>query len=88
MRRAALLLLLVVAVVPTGCAGAEGRQAQELLDDAEEAFAALDTYELGGTMTMATPLGEVTVQMHVVVDQPAGAMLMTMRSDESPASRG
>lgn len=88
MRRAALLLLLAVAVVPAGCAGAEGRQAQELLDDAEEAFAALDTYELGGTMTMATPIGEVAVQMHVAVDQTAGAILMTMRSDELPGVSG
>lgn len=84
MRRAVLLLALALSIASAGCAGAEGRQAQQLLDEAEQAFAELDTYRLGGTMTMKAPLGEVAVEMHVSVDQQAGAMLMTMRADELP----
>ena len=84
MRRAVLLLALVLSIASTGCAGAEGRQAQELLDNAEQAFAELETYALGGTMTMKTPLGQVAVDMHVSIDQQAGAMLMTMRADDLP----
>ena len=59
MRRAALVLALALATITAGCAGAEGRQAQELLDEAELAFAGLETYTLGGTMTMETPLGDL-----------------------------
>jgi hypothetical protein len=84
MRRAALVLLLLLATVSAGCAGAEGRQAQELLDEAEQAFAELETYTLGGTMTMETPLGEVAVELNASVDQQEGAMLMTMRADDLP----
>jgi hypothetical protein len=84
MRRAALLLVLALSIASAGCAGAEGRQAQELLDEAEQAFAGLETYELGGTMTMKTSLGEVAVQIHASIDQQAGAMLMTMRADDLP----
>jgi hypothetical protein len=84
MRRAALVLALVLATVTAGCAGAEGRQAQELLDEAEQAFAELDTYTLGGTMTMETPLGELAVELRASIDQQAGAMLMTMRADDLP----
>ena len=84
MRRTALILALVVATVTAGCAGAEGRQAQQLLDEAERAFAGLETYTLGGTMTMETPLGDLAVELKASVDQQAGAMLMTMRADDLP----
>jgi hypothetical protein len=84
MRRAVLVLALVLSVASAGCAGAEGRQAQELLDESEQAFAGLETYKLGGTMRMTTPLGELAVDMHVAIDQKAGAMLMTMSADDLP----
>ncbi|MGZ8244948.1 hypothetical protein [Methylomagnum sp.] len=88
MRRALLVLTLALSVASAGCAGAEGRQAQELLDEAEQAFAGLDTYTLGGTMRMTTPLGEVAVRMRATVDQDAGAMLMTMKADDLPGFSG
>lgn len=84
MRRAALIVFLALSVVTAGCVGPEGRQAQELLDDAEQAFAELETYGLGGTMTTETPRGELAVDMHVSVDQQTGAMLMTMSADDVP----
>jgi hypothetical protein len=80
--------MLALSVASAGCAGAEGRQAQELLDEAEQAFAELDTYTLGGTMTMTAPVGEVAVRMRVTVDQDAGAMLMTMEADDLPGFPG
>ena len=86
MRKALLVLALVASVVSAGCAGPEGRQAQQLLDEAEQAFAELDTYRLGGTMRMTTPVGAVAVKMNVAVDQKAGAMLMTMSSDDLPGA--
>ena len=70
--------------VAAGCAGPEGRQAQGLLDDAEAAFGELDTYTLGGTMTMETPVGKIAVEMRASVDQQDGAMLMTMSAADLP----
>ena len=58
------------------------------MEDAEQAFAELDTYGLDGTMTMAMPRGEVAVDMHVSIDQQEGAMLMTMSADDLPGFPG
>ncbi len=84
MRKAVLVLALVLSVASAGCAGLEGQKAQELLDEAEQAFVELETYSLGGTMTMETPEGDFAVQMRVAIDQQAGTMLMTMRGVDLP----
>jgi hypothetical protein len=84
MRRSLLALLLALSVASAGCVGAEGRKAQELLEESERAFAGLETYKLGGSMRMKASFGELAVAMHAAVDQKAGTMLMTMSSDDLP----
>jgi hypothetical protein len=84
MRRSLIVLALVLSLASAGCAGLEGQKAQALLEEAEQAFADVETYRLGGVMTMKTPLGQVSMKMRVAVDQRAGAMSMTMSSDELP----
>ncbi len=88
MRRAALTLVLALAVVSAGCAGAEGRQAQELLDGAEEAFSGLETYELGGTVSVESSLGTFSFELRAAVDQTAEAMLVEMSADDVPGFPG
>lgn len=89
MRRFALAFaLLAVAVPAAGCAGAEGRQAQELLERSDQAFAAVDTYRLGGRMSMETPFGEVGFEIQAAVDQRNEAFSMTMSSDDLPGVSG
>jgi hypothetical protein len=85
MRRVALVLALAaVAAGASGCAGAEGRQAQELLEQSEQAFAAVQTYRLGGRMTMSTPLGDFGLELTAAVDQQEDAFVMRMRSADMP----
>ena len=75
MRRLTLvLLLLAVAVATAGCAGAEARKAEALLDESDEAFAALATYRMGGLMSMETPYGDVGFELSADVDQTEQAM--------------
>lgn len=88
MRGAALTLVLALALVAAGCVGVEGRQAQELLDDAEEAFAELETYELGGTMRVETSVGDVSFEIQAAVDQTAEAMLVVLSSEDVPGFPG
>jgi hypothetical protein len=80
------LVLLAVAVAAAGCAGAEARKAEALLDESNEAFAALATYRLGGVMTMETPLGDIGFEIAADVDQTEEAMVMTMSSPELPGA--
>lgn len=85
MRRLTLvLLLLAVAVATAGCAGAEARKAEALLDESDEAFAALATYRMGGLMSMETPYGDVGFELSADVDQTEQAMYMTMSSPDLP----
>jgi hypothetical protein len=85
MRRLTLALaLLAVAVLVTGCAGAEARKAEALIDESNEAFAALATYRLGGLMSMETPFGDIGFEIAAEVDQTEDAMSMTMSSPDLP----
>ncbi|HXV58334.1 MAG TPA: hypothetical protein VD704_10740 [Gaiellaceae bacterium] len=85
MRRVALLLAVAAAAVgASGCAGAEGRKAQELLEESEQAFAAVQTYRLGGRMTMSTPFGDFGLELTAAVDQREDAFVMRMRSADFP----
>jgi hypothetical protein len=80
------LVLLAAAVAASGCAGAEGRKAEALLDESNEAFTALATYRLGGVMTMETPIGNIGFEIAADVDQTEEAMAMTMSSPELPGA--
>jgi hypothetical protein len=87
MRRLTLALALLAVAIPTaGCAGAEGREAQALLDKSNEAFASVDTYRMGGRMSMTTPLGDIGFAIRADVDQRNEAMFMTMSSPELPGA--
>ena len=87
MRRLAFALVLLAVVVPTtGCAGAEGRKAEALLDESNEAFAALATYRLGGLMSMETSFGDIGFEIAADVDQTEEAMFMTMSSPDLPGA--
>ncbi|MGH3113119.1 MAG: hypothetical protein ACRDOP_06600 [Gaiellaceae bacterium] len=85
MRRLTLALAILAVAVPiAGCAGAEGREAQALLDKSNEAFAAVDTYRLGGRMSMETPFGDVGFEISAAVDQRNEAFSMRMSSADLP----
>lgn len=87
MRRLLLALALLAVAFPlTGCAGAEGREAQALLDKSNDAFADVATYRMGGLMTMETPIGEIGFEISAHVDQSDEAMLMTMSSPDLPGA--
>jgi hypothetical protein len=88
MRRLTLALAVLAVAVPLpGCAGAEGREAQALLDKADEAFAAVATYRLSGLMTMETPIGDVAFEISADVDQSQEAMFMAMSSPDLPGAQ-
>ena len=63
MRSAALCLLLVLALAPAGCAGAEGQKAQELLAQSDQALAQVKSFRFSGRMWMETPVGDFTFIM-------------------------
>src|SRR5262245_44958710 len=63
MRRAALLMLVVLAVLPLGCAGAEGQRAQELLAQSDQALTQVKSFRFAGRLWMETPVGDFTFIM-------------------------
>jgi hypothetical protein len=63
MRRAALLLACVLALLPLGCAGAEGQRARELLTQADQALAKVESFRFAGRLWMETPAGEFAFVM-------------------------
>ena len=60
MRRVALALALVAALLPLGCAGTEGQRAQDLLEQSDRALAGVKSFRLAGRMWMETPVGDFT----------------------------
>ncbi len=59
MRRVSLgISLLLIALAPLGCAGADGQRAQELLEQSDRALAQVESFRFSGRMTMAAPVGE------------------------------
>jgi hypothetical protein len=64
MRRAALLFLVVLAALPLGCAGAEGRRAQELLAQSDQALAQVKSFRFAGRLWMETSVGDFIFVMH------------------------
>jgi hypothetical protein len=53
----------LVATLPLGCAGAEGQRAQELLTQADQALAKVESFRFAGRLWMETPAGEFTFVM-------------------------
>ena len=86
MRRSVLVLsLLLAALAPLGCAGADGQRAQELLEESDRALAQVESFRLSGSMTMATSVGDFRVIMYGGGDaQPGGAFFMTMKAPDVP----
>jgi hypothetical protein len=86
MRRAALaLLLLAASVIPLACAGPDGRRAQELLAESDQALAQVESFRFAGRMTMGTPVGDFHVVLHGGGDaRPGGSFFMTMKAPDVP----
>jgi hypothetical protein len=84
-RRLALVLLLLVALAPFGCAGADGQRAQELLAESDQALAQVESFRFSGRMTMETPAGDFQVVLFGGGDaQTGGNFFMTMKAPEVP----
>lgn len=85
MWRAALLFLLLAAVLPLGCAGAEGRQAQELLAQADQALAQVKSFRFAGRLWLETPLGDFTFIMRGGGNAAkGGSSFVTMQAPDVP----
>jgi outer membrane lipoprotein-sorting protein len=85
-RRVVLVVfLLLAALAPLGCAGADGQRAQELLEESDRALAQVETFRISGRMTMATPVGDFLLVMYGGGDaQPGGAFFITMKAPDLP----
>ena len=86
MRRVVLAVgLLVAALLPLGCAGADGQRAQELLEESDRALAQVESFRFSGRMTMETPVGDFRMVLFGGGDaKPGGAFFMTMKSPDLP----
>ena len=86
MRRVSLgISLLLIALAPLGCAGADGQRAQELLEESDRALAQVESFRFSGRMTMAAPVGEFRIVLYGGGDaQPGGAFFMTMKAPDLP----
>ncbi len=85
MRRAALVLVLLVAAFPLGCAGAEGQQAQDLLAQSDQALAQVDSFRFAGRLWMETPVGNFTFVMRGGGNsQKGGSSFVTMQAEGVP----
>jgi hypothetical protein len=86
MRRAALaVLLLVAALAPLGCAGADGQRAQELLAESDRALAQVESFRFAGRMTMSTGLGDFAFVLRGGGDaRPGGSFFMEMEAPDVP----
>jgi outer membrane lipoprotein-sorting protein len=86
MRRVVLAVgLLLAAVLPLGCAGADGQRAQELLEESDRALAQVESFRFSGRMTMETPVGDFRMVLFGGGDaKPGGAFFMTMKSPDLP----
>jgi outer membrane lipoprotein-sorting protein len=84
MRRVVLAVgLLVAALLPLGCAGADGQRAQELLDESDRALAQVESFRFSGRMTMETPMGDFRMVLFGGGDaKPGGSFFMTMKSPD------
>ena len=86
MRRVALVPALVLAaLLPLGCAGAEGQRAQELLTQSDLALAGVESFRLAGRMWMETPVGDFTFVLRGGGNsKQGGSSFMTMSAPDVP----
>jgi outer membrane lipoprotein-sorting protein len=86
MRRFALAAcLLLAALAPLGCAGADGQRAQDLLAESDRALAQVESFRVSGRMTMSTPVGEFAVVLFGGGDaRPGGNFFMRMEAPGVP----
>jgi outer membrane lipoprotein-sorting protein len=79
------LVLLLAALSPLGCAGADGKRAQELLAESDRALAQVESFRFSGRMTMSTPVGEFAVVLYGGGDaRPGGNFFMSMEAPDVP----
>jgi hypothetical protein len=90
MRRVALAFALVLAaILPLGCAEADGPRAQDIIAQSEQALAAVESYRLAGRMWMETPVGDFTFVMRGGGNvRNGGSSFMTMSSEDMPGFPG
>jgi hypothetical protein len=84
MRRLAILVALAAAsLLPlTGCVGAEGKQAQDLLSQADVAMAEVESFHFAGRLTVETSVGEFGLVMRGAASkEDGGASVVTVWSD-------
>lgn len=87
MRRLAIIAVLAVAsLMPlTGCVGAEGRQAQDLLAQTDEAMAQVESFRFAGRLVLETSVGDFALVMRgAATKDDGGASLVTVSSDDVP----
>jgi hypothetical protein len=90
MRRVVFAFALVLAaLLPLGCSGAEGQRAQELLAQSDQALAGVKSYRLAGRMWMETPIGDFTFVLRGGGNSKnGGSSFMTMSSEDMPGFPG
>ena len=87
MRRVAILAVLAVtSLLPlTGCVGVEGRQAQDILSQTDEAMAQAESFRFAGRLVLETSVGDFTLVMRGAASkEDGGASLVTVSSDDVP----
>ena len=89
MRRIGLLVLVAVAaLVAGGCAGADARRAEELLQQSDQALRSLKSYRYAGRFWIESEIGDFTLVMrgggNTRGGGGGGASFLTMRSDDLP----
>jgi hypothetical protein len=87
MRRLAVLVVLATAsLVPlTGCVGVEGKQAQDILAQTDEAMAQAESFRFAGRLTLETSVGDFGLVMRGAASkQDGGASVVTVSSDDVP----
>ena len=85
MRRASVVIALVLAVASAGCAGADGQKAQELLAQSDQALAEVESFRFAGRMWMETPVGDFAFVLRGGGNtKDGGSSFMTVEAPDVP----
>lgn len=77
--------MLALALPAAGCAGAEGQRAQELLLQADQAVAGVQSFRFAGRLWLETPVGDFTFVMTGGGNaSKGGSSFVTMRAPDVP----
>jgi hypothetical protein len=90
MRRLGILVVLATAsLLPlTGCVGVEGKQAQDILGQADQAMAQAESFRFAGRLTLETSVGDFALVMRGAASkEDGGASVVTVSSDDVPGFR-